>query len=701
MRYKTAPGTPLQQGAHLANDGVNFALFSRNATRVWLLLFDSVDADLPAQTIELDRAHHKTGDIWHVRVLGATRGLVYAYRVDGPSLPEKGHRFDASKILLDPYATALASPRRLDFGKLCGLESPADSREVCVENPAIVKCLVTESGFDWGDDRPLHHDWSDLVIYEAHVRGLTIHASAGSSAPGTYLGLIDKIPYIKSLGINAIELMPLQAFNPAEVTLRNPLNGQSLSNYWGYNTIAFFAPYEGYGSRSYPGCQVDEFKTMVKAFHEAGIEVLLDVVFNHTAEGNETGPTLSFRGLDNTVYYILEEDRRYYKNYSGCGNTLNCSHPVVRNFILDCLRYWVVEMHVDGFRFDLASILGRDQSGNLVPNPPLLEQIAEDPILRDVKLIAEAWDAGGAYLVGRFPGERWSEWNGVFRDDIRRYWRGDAGMAGSFASRLCGSADIYEHSGKAPLHSINFVTCHDGFTLSDLVSYEVKHNMANGEDSRDGCNNNSSCNYGFEGVTDNSAILQVRNRQMKNLLVSLFMARGVPMLLGGDEFCRTQLGNNNAYCQDNEISWFDWALVDQRADFVRFVRELILLRRRFPVLSSARFYRPDEIDWFNSDGHAPDWGGDLALGGLIHSQDNGQRLCLLANPTENSKVFKIPEPPKNRRWRRLIDTAIAAPHDISRPEDAVPVLSEGGVLVRDRSFIVLLAGGLLDQRSSR
>ena len=698
--YSIASGTPLHQGAHLASDGVNFALFSRHATRVWLLLFANVDADLPFQTIELDRVHHKTGDIWHVRVLGAGRGLVYAYRVDGPTLPEKGHRFDASKILLDPYATALASPQRLDFGKLCGLEPVSPGSDSCPENPAIVKCLVTESGFDWGDDRPLHHDWSDLVIYEAHVRGLTVHPSAASSKAGTFLGLIDKIPYLKSLGINAIELMPLQAFNPAEVTLRNPENGQRLSNYWGYNTIAFFSPYEGYGSRSYPGCQVDEFKSMVKALHEAGIEVLLDVVFNHTAEGNETGPTLSFRGLDNTVYYILEDDRRYYKNYSGCGNTLNCSHPVVRNFILDCLRYWVVEMHVDGFRFDLASILGRDQNGNLVPNPPLLEQIAEDPILRDVKLIAEAWDAGGAYLVGRFPGERWSEWNGVFRDDIRRYWRGDPGLAGAFASRLCGSADIYEHSGKAPVHSINFVTCHDGFTLNDLVSYETKHNTANGEDSRDGCNNNHGCNYGVEGETDDTAIKILRERQMKNLLISLFMARGVPMLLGGDEFRRTQHGNNNAYCQDNEISWFDWTLVERNAEFVRFVRELIALRRRFPVLSSARFYRPDEIEWFNADGHEPDWGLDLPLGGLIHSQGDGQRLCLLANPTEGAKVFKIPEPPKNRRWRRLIDTANLAPHDISRPEEAVPVLSEGGVLVRERSFVVLLAGGSLDQRSN-
>ncbi|MEY2697112.1 MAG: hypothetical protein RL333_1250, partial [Pseudomonadota bacterium] len=619
--------------------------------------------------------------------------LVYAYRVDGPSLPEKGHRFDASKILLDPYATALASPQRLDFGKLCGLEPVSPGSDSCPENPAIVKCLVTESGFDWGDDRPLHHDWSDLVIYEAHVRGLTIHPSAGSSKAGTFLGLIDKISYLKSLGINAIELMPLQAFNPAEVTLRNPDNGQRLSNYWGYNTIAFFAPYEGYGSRSYPGCQVDEFKSMVKALHKAGIEVLLDVVFNHTAEGNETGPTLSFRGLDNTVYYILEEDRRYYKNYSGCGNTLNCSHPVVRNFILDCLRYWVVEMHVDGFRFDLASILGRDQNGSLVPNPPLLEQIAEDPILRDVKLIAEAWDAGGAYLVGRFPGERWSEWNGVFRDDIRRYWRGDSGMAGSFASRLCGSADIYEHSGKAPLHSINFVTCHDGFTLNDLVSYEVKHNQANGEDSRDGCNNNNSCNYGVEGVTDDPIIQEVRERQMKNLLGSLFMARGVPMLLGGDEFCRTQQGNNNAYCQDNEISWFNWTLADQRTDFVRFVRELIQLRRRFPVLSSARFYRPDEILWFNAHGHSPIWDRDFALGCIIYSREDGQRLCFLANPCEDPSLFRIPEGPTGFRWLRLLDTSLPSPQDISKPEEAERVSAEGGVLVPGRSLILLLTGG--------
>ena len=687
--YAYSPGSPLPQGVHLANDGVNFALFSRHATRVWLLLFESVDAIHPCQTIELDPSHHKTGDIWHIRILDAGRGLVYAYRADGPFQPEHGHRFDASKILIDPCAVALTSPKNLDFGMIC--QPAATEEQVCPDAPAIVKCLVTDNGFDWEDDRPLYHPWSDLVIYETHVRGLTISPTSGSKAPGTFLGVIDKIPYLKELGINAIEFMPIQAFNPDEITARNPATGERLTNYWGYNTIAFFAPYEGYGSRLYPGCQIDEFKTMVKALHKGGIEVLLDVVFNHTAEGNETGPTLSFRGLDNSIFYILEDDKRYYKNYSGCGNTLNCNHPVVRNFILECLRYWVVEMHVDGFRFDLASILGRDRDGSLVANPPLLEQIAEDPILRDVKLIAEAWDAGGAYLVGRFPGERWSEWNGLYRDDIRRYWRGDAGLAGAFASRLCGSADIYEHSGKAPVNSINFVTCHDGFTLNDLVSYEHKHNLANGEEGRDGCNDNCSANHGCEGDTLDPAIRQVRLRQMKNLMATLFVSRGVPMILGGDEFCRTQHGNNNAYCQDNEISWFDWSLLKKNQGFYRFVKSLIALRRRYPVLSSERFYRPEEISWFNSHGHAPDWHGNEAIGCQIHQEQGGHFLCLLANPTHDRVGFHLPEPRKGLRWERVLDTGAVEPMDVCEPGKGVRLKSGDPIILLDRSFVLLVA----------
>ena len=687
--FEHCPGSPLPQGVHIVNDGVNFALFSRHATRVWLLLFEGIDAEHPAQTIELDAGIHKTGDIWHIRLVGVGRGLVYAFRVDGPFLPERGHRFDASKTLIDPYATALTTPRHIDFGAIC---QPADEQQtVCPRNPALVKCMVTDNAFDWEDDRPLYHSWSELVIYETHVRGLTIHPSSGVKSPGTFLGVIDKIPYLKELGVNAVEFMPLQEFNPDEITATNPTTGERLTNYWGYNTIAFFAPHEGYGSRLYPGCQVDEFKTMVKALHKAGIEILLDVVFNHTAEGNETGPTLNFRGLDNSIYYILEDDKQFYKNYSGCGNTINCNHPVVRNYILDCLRYWVVEMHVDGFRFDLASILGRDRDGSLVPNPPLLEQIAEDPILRDVKLIAEAWDAGGAYLVGRFPGERWSEWNGLYRDDIRRFWRGDEGMAGAFASRLCGSADIYEHSGKAPVNSINFVTCHDGFTLADLVSYEQKHNLANGEDNRDGANDNYSSNHGCEGETTDPAIRRLRERQMKNMLATLFVSRGVPMLLGGDEFCRTQRGNNNAYCQDNDISWFDWSLVGRNEPFLRYVRGLIGLRKRFPVLAVERFYRPEEISWFNALGHEPDWHGERVIGCRIHSDQGSTDLCVLANPTPDRVGFHVPEAPHGRHWERVLDTSADSPLDICEPGQGAPLKPGDLVILLDRSFVVLVA----------
>ena len=682
-------GSPLPPGVCVQKGGVNFALFSRHAFRVWLLLFEDIGATEPFQVIELDPEHHKTGDIWHICVQGAGRGLVYAFRVDGPNAPECGHRFDARRILLDPYDTALTSPVSWDFAGFCPGGSTAEDHAAA--QPAIVKNVVTGNGFDWEDDRLLYHPWSDLVIYETHVRGFTVHPSSGVKLPGSYLGVIDKIPYLKRLGVTAVEFMPLQEFNPHELTRVNPDTGERLRNYWGYNTIAFFAPYEGYGTRLYPGCQVDEFKTMVKALHKAGIEVLLDVVFNHTAEGDETGPTLNFRGLDNSIYYILEEDKRRYKNYSGCGNTMNCNHPVVRNYILDCLRYWVVEMHVDGFRFDLASILGRDCNGNLVPNPPLLEQIAEDPILRDVKLIAEAWDAGGAYLVGRFPGERWSEWNGHYRDDVRRYWRGDLGMAGAFVSRLCGSADIYEHSGKAPVNSINFITCHDGFTLNDLVSYEHKHNRANGEDNRDGSDCNFSANYGWEGPTDDPGITRIRLRQMKNLMATLLLSRGVPMILGGDEFCRTQWGNNNAYCQDNEISWFDWRLLDKNQEFFEFVRGLIAFRRRHPVLSSERFYKPEEVSWFNPSGWMPDWHADSAIGGHIHAADDGERqLCLLANPQVHAVSFLLPHPPVGFGWSKVIDTSATPPFDVCQPGHGIPLHQESSLLVRDRSLVVLV-----------
>jgi isoamylase len=687
--FSYSVGSPIPLGIYLQQGGVNFTLFSRNATRVALLLYDNSEDSKPSQIIDLDPLHHRTGDIWHVFVNNAGRGLTYAFSVDGPYAPEQGHLFCPQAALLDPYTTAITSPQPWNFIHCCDpMHNEPDPMNV-----RIAKCLVIQSGFDWEDDRRLKRHWPELVIYEAHVKGLTIHPSAGAGSPGTFLGLVEKIPYLQELGINAIELMPLQEFNPHELTVKNPFTKETLVNYWGYNTVGFFAPHEGYGTRSYPGCQVDEFKAMVKALHKAGIEVLLDVVFNHTAEGNQTGPTLNFRGLDNSIYYLLEEDKRFYKNYSGCGNTLNCNHPVVRNFILDCLRYWVVEMHVDGFRFDLASILGRDRSGNLIPNPPLLEQIAEDPILREVKLIAEAWDAGGAYLVGRFPGERWSEWNGHYRDDIRRFWRGDAGMLGVLANRLCGSADLYDHSGKAPVNSINFVTCHDGFTLNDLVSYHHKHNLANGEENRDGSDGNESCNYGVEGPTENVGINQVRLRQRKNMLATLFLSRGIPMLLGGDEFGRTQHGNNNAYCQDNEISWFDWGLLENNRELFRFVQGMIEFRKRNRVLSLDRFYAHGEITWFNCHGLPPRWMEESCLGCHIHSGvDGNPGLCLLFNPTTHSVDFALPRLPHDQIWLKAIDTHAVMGEDINLAGNEISLLGYFSLQLMERSLVVLTLG---------
>lgn len=679
IAYFTSPGTPIPYGVSFLQDGINFTLFSRNAESVSLLLFKDVADEFPFQCIQLDPEHHRTGNIWHVCVHGARSGLVYCFQVGGPEDRTMGHRFQKDNFLLDPYATAIAPPTPWYF-KRAGQENSIQTH---------AKCIAYHKPFDWEDDRPPKLHWSEIVIYEAHVRGMTNHPSSMASNPGTYLGVIDKIPYLKELGINAIELMPLQEFNPFEVSLINPLTHEPLSNYWGYSTVGFFAPHSGYGTGEYPGCQIDEFKQMVKALHKAGIEVLLDVVFNHTAEGDENGPCISFKGLDNTIYYLLEDDKRYYKNYSGCGNTINCNHPVVRNFILDCLRYWVTEMHVDGFRFDLASILGRDMRGELIPNPPLLEQIAEDPILHDIKLIAEAWDAGGAFQVGYFPGERWSEWNGHYRDDVRRFWRGDHGMIGALASRICGSADIYQNNKKTPINSINFITCHDGFTLTDLVSYRAKHNLANGEENRDGCDANHSDNYGIEGVTDNPQINSIRLKQKKNLLATLFLSRGIPMLLAGDEFGRTQLGNNNAYCQDNPVSWIDWSLLEQNQELFRFVTNLIAFRKQNRILSVEQFYSPHELRWFSADGGTPNWGHDQCLGCHIYwGKDGGPSLCLLFNPTPFSVTFQLPIVEGND-WIKTIDTHLGEGKDVNFTENDEFWVRGSSLAVADRSLVVL------------
>lgn len=670
------PGSPLPLGVRDCCDGFNFAVFSRHARAVELLLFESADTGNPYLTVRLEPAQHRTGDIWHVLLDGIEWGDAYAWRVDGPWDPARGHRFDGRRWLLDSYALAVGGTEHWDFA---ALGSDPDGA-VTSRNPAPTpKCLLVGSRFDWQGVTAPARSWSDTVIYETHVRGLTIHPSAGVTHPGTFLGVIEKIPYLLELGVTAVELMPIQEFNERDNPRRDPTSGEPLRNYWGYDPVAFFAPKEGYSTRSAPGCQVAEFKTMVRELHRAGIEIILDVVFNHTAEGDERGPTLSFRGLDNAIYYMLAEDRRHYRNYTGCGNTLNCNHPVVRDYIIDCLRYWATEMKVDGFRFDLASVLGRDSNGDLLPNPPLLERIAEDPILRDVKLIAEAWDAAGAYQVGSFPGQRWAEWNSRFRDDVRRFWRGDPGMIGALAWRLCGSADLYDRDDKAPVNGVNFVTCHDGFTLNDLVSYAAKHNEANGEEGRDGSDANFSANYGVEGETDDPAIDRLRLRQIKNMLATLLVSRGVPMLLGGDEFRRTQQGNNNAYCQDNERSWYDWRLLDRNGELFHFAREMLALRRRYRALRVDAFYREGDIEWFGTDGRPPDWAGAEGTLGCAVAPDTPDEppLCLLFNAGTPPAEFALPSPPAASRWRVCVDTARATAGGVDPAQD-------GGVLATDR-----------------
>jgi len=677
-------------------DGVNFAIFSRNATRVRLELFSHPQDSVPARVMDLDSARNRTGDVWHVWVQGIGSGQLYAYRVDGPYEPSEGHRFNFNRLLLDPFATAISQLPPWDFAAACGYDSAAAEQDLVISkrdnSRSMPKCIFVNEPFEWNGDQPLRHLWSKTIIYEMHVRGLTIHPQSGVDHPGTYRGLTEKIPYLKTLGITAVELMPVQEFNETSVTRRNPLTSQMLTNYWGYDPVAFFAPKASYSSSGDLGQQRLEFKEMVRAFHNAGIEVILDVVFNHTAEGDELGPTLCFRGLDNAIFYTLADDKRYYKDFTGTGNTINANHPVVRDYILSALRYWMVEMHVDGFRFDLAAVLGRGPSGRLLANAPLLGRIAEDPILRDVKIIAEAWDAAGAYEVGSFSERRWAEWNGRYRDDVRRFWRGDDGMLGSFASRICGSADIYTKSGKGPEGSINFITSHDGFTLNDLVSYRSKHNEANGENNHDGTDANYSENYGSEGADDDPGIEMLRKRQIKNFLLTLMISRGVPMLLGGDEFRRTQGGNNNAYCQDNETSWIDWANLEQHQEIYRFVRGMIAFRSAHPVLSKEVFYTDAEIHWFGPAGGLPNWADPKEKQFACLIQENEQdALFLIFNAGTNATEFRLPPLPNGGRWHRAVDTGCSAPQDLIAAEEEAPVDNSSAYPLVAHSSVILLA----------
>ena len=688
-------------GANVDVDGVHFSIFSRHATRVWLLLFEGEDDDCPSREIELHPEQNRTGDIWHVWVRGLKAGQLYLWRMDGPWEPERGHRFDPQILLLDPYAKALTG----DFE--WSESNPAPVRYSSGGGAAnMPKCIVCTDRFEWEGDRPLNRPWSETVIYECHVRGLTAHETSNVDHPGTFAGVVEKIPYFKSLGITALELLPVQEFSVVHNERQNPLTGERLVNYWGYNTACFFAPNGRYSASGAKSQQVREFKWMVRELHRAGIEVILDVVFNHTGEGDENGPTFCFKGIDNSIYYLLDPKGGAYLDYTGCGNTVNCNHPVVRDFVISCLHYWVLHMHVDGFRFDLASILGRDETGELVANPPLLRGIEEDPILRWTKIIAEAWDAAGAYQVGSFTG-RWAEWNGKFRDDVRRFWRGDPGSLGPLATRLAGSSDLYGREGRTPHHSINFAFSHDGFTLNDWATYQDKHNLANGHNNQDGDNNNFSTNHGVEGPTQDLEIEALRERQMKNLFATLMLSLGVPMVSGGDEFRRTQQGNNNPYCQDNEISWFDWIFMERYAGMLRFAKEMISFRHRHPSLRRQSFYTgklekgsvvPDII-WYGAKGkQAPDWdGGDLALAALIKGSYGKQKghqdhdIFLMFNANTKPRTFAVPVAPNGGAWKIAVNTQNSQPDDIYPPGTEPPLGGKRSFSLKGRSMAVTIA----------
>lgn len=708
MQLIVRPGKPYPLGATPIVDGVHFAIVSHNATAVWLQLYNDSQDAYPAHEFELSPSVHCTGDVWHIEITGIGPGTLYMFRVDGPFEPEQGYRFNSTCPLLDPYAKALTGDFTWDLRASLAYDSQSPERDLSFRTSpgaaTIPKCIVIDDAFDWEGDRPLNYPLRESVIYETHIRGLSMHPSSEVQHPGTYRGAIEMIPYLVDLGVTSVEFLPIHEFDEREVHRHNPLTGERLSNYWGYNTIAFFAPKGAYAADGARGEQVREFKEMVKAFHRAGIEVILDVVFNHSGEGNEFGPTLSFRGIDNTMYYILEENPRYYRNYSGTGNTLNCNTPVMRTLITEALHYWVVDMHVDGFRFDLGSVLGRDRHGNLLDNAPIIERIAEDPILQDTKVIAEAWDAGGAYQVGAFQG-RWAEWNDRFRDDVRRYWRGDRNTVGALATRFAGSSDLYRREGRTPFHSINFVTAHDGFTLRDLVSYNQKHNEANGEQNRDGHNSNFSFNYGVEGETNDPEINAIRVRQMKNLLATLILSLGTPMLLSGDEFARTQRGNNNAYCQNNELNWNDYRLGERYAEVFRFTRMLVALRRSHPVFTRPDFYTGEDrsrstradIEWLGVDGRHLDWNTDASsLAVYIDGTELGNAgervdddFYILFNAGKDDVAFTLPEPPVGLNWNIAIDTSLSPPLDFRDEGMEEEIDATKPLRLRGRSMVVI------------
>jgi len=668
-------------GATICPGGVNFSLFSRKASNVDLLFFDREDDTRPSRVIHLDPVTNHTYHYWHVFVPSAQPGQIYGYRVAGSSDPANGMRFDPGKILLDPYGRGIVVPKNYD--------RDAASRSGDNTAVAMKSVIVDPHLYDWEGDKPLKRPSSQTIVYEMHVKGFTRHPNSGvtEKTRGTYHGLIEKIPYLQDLGISAVELLPIFQFDAQDCP-------PGLVNYWGYAPVSFFAPHQAYSSRQDVMGPVDEFRDMVKALHRVGIEVILDVVFNHTAEGDHNGPTICFRGLDNNAYYVLEQDRARYANYSGTGNTLNANHPIVRRMILDSLRYWVEEMHVDGFRFDLASILARDSRGQVLTNPPVLWDIESDPVLAGTKMIAEAWDSAGLYQVGSFVGDSWKEWNGRFRDDVRSFFRGDEGSLAQFADRLLGSHEIYRHKQREAEQSINFVTCHDGFTLNDLVSYDHKHNEANGEDNRDGGNDNRSWNCGVEGPTNDPEIEKLRNRQAKNFLTTTLLSLGLPMFVMGDEVRRTQYGNNNAYCHDDETSWFDWSLLKKHAYLYRFVKLLNarrLLRDTGPEsrrVSLTQLIGGAAKNWHGVKLNQPDWSNSshsIAISAELKGE--GVLVYFAFNAYWEPLNFELPQAEGRGLWRRWIDTFLESPQDIV-PWQEAPGVDDPVYRVGPRSVIV-------------
>lgn len=694
-QFKTAteqliePGRTHPLGATPDQGGVNFSLFSEHATSVELLIFDRPNDPYPSQTIELDPKINKTFHFWHIYVKGLKPGTGYAYRVDGPQdLHGSGHRFNKNKVLLDPYSKSNSHE--------CWHREDAlgDKDNVTTSMRSVV---VDLDDYDWEGDHPLGKPISSSIIYEMHIGGFTKSPSSNCKYPGTFAGVIEKIPYLQELGITAVELLPIFDFDEQE-TLRE-VDGQALTNYWGYDPHSFFAPETSYCYSPEDRSPIKEFRDMVKALHKAGIEVILDVVFNHTSEGQHQGPVINFKGIDNSIYYhLVPFDKQYYMDYSGCGNTFNCNHPMVDKLIVECLEYWVREMHVDGFRFDEGTILARGLDGAPMANPAVLWHIETSGTLADTKMIAEAWDAGGLYQIGYFPGYRYAEWNGRYRDDVRKFVKGDPGMVGAIANRLAGSADIYEHSGRAPINGINFITCHDGFTLKDLVSYNYKHNEANGEGNRDGIDENLSWNCGIEGETDNPEVRALRKRQIKNFAAILLLSQGVPMILGGDEFGRTQQGNNNGYCQDNEINWFDWNLIEQNAEIFRFFKSMIAFRKRYGSFCRRGFFNGEtnerglaDISWHGCQLYQPGWDDPYSrsLACTLAGFEGAVDVHAMFNMYWDSLEFEIPPVP-GRNWYKVIDTAQESPLDILDPCQQVLIQGDR-YLVNDRSVVVLIS----------